>query len=76
LVLLCLSRNCFLTVSLCSNEVSHKTISLGRGTMLKCVGICSGTCWYKRLVSSVSDLSSSLDKASETSFSFPGNYKL
>lgn len=38
-----LSRNCSLTLSLCSNEVSHETISGGSGAIAKCSGICSGT---------------------------------
>ena len=33
LVLVCASRNCSLTGSFCSNEVSHELISLGSGAM-------------------------------------------
>lgn len=69
-----LSRNCSLTLSLCSNEVSHETISGGSGAIAKCSGICSGTWEYKRLVSSSFDLSSSLERASDTSFSLPANH--
>ncbi len=33
LVLVCTSRNCSFTGSLCSNEVSHELILLGSGTI-------------------------------------------
>ena len=68
------SRNCSFTESLCSNEVTHESISCGNGAISKCWGICSGQCKYKRLVSSSSDLSSSLESASDTSFCLPANH--
>ena len=36
------SRNCSFTLSLCSNEVTHESISFGNGAISKCWGICSG----------------------------------
>ena len=66
LVLVCFSCNCGFTGSIRSNEVSHETISLGSGTILKSGGTCDGRKVCKISVSSSSLLSKSRERESAT----------
>ncbi len=76
MVYVCTSLYHFCTGSFCSSEVTQQTILLGRGTILKVLGICEGT-WVTRIwVSSASVLSMSRESASATLFWDPGNHWL
>jgi hypothetical protein len=73
-IIVCCSRNCLLTGSSCSKEVSHKLISLGSGNIWKFSGVCSGKWRSKREMSSMSLRCQSLERASAMLFDFPGNH--
>ncbi len=42
MILVCASRNCSFMGSFCSDEISHKLILFGRGTIQKFLGSCDG----------------------------------
>jgi hypothetical protein len=76
IVFVCSSANPDFTGSQSSSKVSHKVISLGRGTILKCSGTCEGQWEQRILVSSLSVRSSSRGRASATWLSPPQNHWL
>ncbi len=76
LLCMCTSLYCGFTGYFCSNAINHEVVLLGRGTILKWLGIWKGQKVQKILVSSSSSRSSSRERALETLFNSPLNYWL
>ncbi len=75
-VVLCSSCNCLFAGKRCRSKISQELISLGRGDISKCFGICCGK-WRQRIeVSLLSSRCQSQERASATLFSFPANHWL
>ncbi len=72
MVFMCTFLYRFCMGSFCSSKVTQQTISLGRGTILKILGICEGTWVKKNWGSSASVLSMFRKSESATLFWDPG----